>query len=196
MTWNGHPCHYTGKPAFADVTGGVISAGYGSRHDTARFVFLKERPLDLPDGTFLSDDILDAWVAEGRIAAYEDWNGRYPALAPDTLAAAFTANRSWASKRLEQLAAGVEGPAEALRMFLGVDRGEDPDPVRLVLIAVIAEAITGNTVTLQDLLAPWEDRRRLAEALAEVEEVWLDDVPKVDLPDRKQPPHQDREPLE
>lgn len=147
-----HPCHYTGKPAYADVQAGIIDAGYGSRHDMARFVFVTDRPLDLPEGAWLSDEILELWVAEGRIALVRDDGGSYP-LSQDTLARAFDANRHWATIQLRRLVSGEAAPVTVVRIFVGVGLGEEPDPVRLALVAAVAEAIGGRTVCLDELLA-------------------------------------------
>lgn len=68
-------CRYTGVPAFAEIDGGLISAGYGSRYDFTLFVFLKGRPDDLPEGASVSDEILENWIKDGVIAVYQNDQG-------------------------------------------------------------------------------------------------------------------------
>lgn len=110
-------CALCGAPSFASHSDGEVAAGYGSRHDTTRFVELAPpggvSPFPTSGGP-VCDGCIDRLLVEGRLVAWTAFVGTRPAeLTAPTLAAVFMMGARRARMRVEEARAGRFDGAEA-----------------------------------------------------------------------------------
>lgn len=156
--WGGI-CAITGDSASCTIEpAGLIDCGYGSRYDTSQFVFLGECPVTPP--AWISDQLIEQWLAEGRIAPYQPLKDRdLLPLDRKVFKMAFGAERRQAGDLTALLAAGNQHALGSL-----VDSKHLPDPVILARLDVLIEALTGKAPGLDAMLHPWSKQAKAFDA--------------------------------
>jgi hypothetical protein len=115
-------------------------------------------------GDGVSDQIIDQWLADGRIALYQRlMDSELPPLNPEVFKAALDVERRNAVDLVATLADGKYHVLGSL-----VDSKRPPDPMFLARLDLLIEAATGKAPGLEALLRPWSKQvKALAEFIEE-----------------------------
>ena len=132
-------CHAT--EGFSDASAEGVDSGYGSRHDTSSFVWLRQR--SAAHGV-LCDQCLDRLVESGDLAKYADRRGPLAHLPDTVLGAVFVlgadyGNRFVAAARLmgaDCIISGIRPQIASTIVHLGVNLGD------VVTKATLADAFS------------------------------------------------------
>lgn len=122
--------------------GGVLFAGYGSRHDTARFAILKEEAVPAGDVDFC-DGCVDALVKQGALCL----TGHFGEVKKGLPGAAYAQLFRMGKTHMREVLSSHRTPDQIVDAIVGV---EQHNPARAGLVAALMEAAGFDVTGLAD----------------------------------------------